>query len=552
MCPLFISQVRIIRQTNKHLKKINQTIQLNKDGICNGLVYLFLEYFLLNQKEKFFKDLELLIEFKNPDEALALIMRLLTLFRPEVFSLDFSQSQSYELLHPASTPTFKFAAVMSDEKWDLFFQKFNLQQNEMIILGSIDHVVNLRRENSDYVLYDPNALEGEIHYKNILALINALKKVFPYHSLLGLRLQVFNNGLGTKHVRDKKELYDLINSKSKIMVKNMSHDSLSLSVQINDPDCLFQLSDQINFDTLYLAVIYKSDLIVNDLLTNYKDKLQLNDELIKKIIYKSLVTGSQKIFNALLKHPEFLQVIQSNKQNDSIILVNTTIAGKNLALFTQVLDMCAAQPNFREKLNQLYIARWLLSEALKSKQHQITKKLINFLTIHQISLTEFDKEYLMLQAIASNSLENLKIIMKFAQPENLGRLKVDVFAVYETHPELIQELKQKGVSLTFWQEFCLQNKDSGLLSIIITITMFFMYLYLWACHLINEPRKHIYFENASVDHLIIIRKEQEIRKKQINQLLKKFEEIQKLYEDMIDDKNQTIKNMKNLSIRPLA
>jgi hypothetical protein len=195
-------------------------------------------------------------------------------------------------------------------------------------------------------------------------------------------------------------------------------------------------------------------------------------------------------------------------KNKAVFLLDRAIYGKNSDIFRQILDMCASQESFISNLsgNRGFeghnAATKLLLAALKTKNTEITKKLIDFYKKHEISLNIFEKECLIIAAIQTNDLTSLQNVIDFANPGTLQLLKLDIFTVYETHSRLINTLKEYGVILTFWQEFCLQHQDNGFLSVLIYIAMFFMNLYRCNSHLSNPAMKTIYFEQVPDDPVI--------------------------------------------------
>lgn len=498
-----ISQKKLINTVNKGLKQIDIPLELNATGICNGLVFLAIEYFLLNQKEKFFEDLEKLIEFKDPHQALPMILRLMILFRPQDFSLDLTQLQSYQLIKHSETPikpTFVFGAVMTQKNWIAFFNQLNLQEDEMVLVSSPQHVVYLMRKGVQYQLYDPNEEAGEKNCKSLKSLINALSEALNLGDVMGLDVQVFQKVGPQIHLKDSKSFYDLVVPDLTLQLEGKSYNSLELALRLNDPFCLEYFKNDINEKTLKMAVLYKADAIVEALVTSYEVEIELNDSLMKEAICWSLVYGSYKIFNDLIKKEKFSSVLTLDSQ--SFVFIGHAIFGEHPELFEQVLRICTQglykkslmfDLKFRKKDGKS-IATDLLINAVGKPQHQITVSLIKFYQDNGISFNEFEKQCLLIAAIQSNDLVNLLKIIESYPPENFSNLRLNILNMYEMCPELINELKAKGVLLSFWQECCLQSKDSIFLSIVFCVAMYFMYAYRWVCDLTRHPMKSIYFE----------------------------------------------------------
>ena len=504
MWPFFkdISQTRIIYQVNERFKKDKILIELNVDGICNGLVYLALEYFLSNQNKQFFKDIERLLDFKDYNKALELITHLLILYRPNNYYLDLSQSQSYKLLKSSAMPTFNFGAVLRNEQWVTFFKKLNLQENEMALIGSTDHIVCLRRKGSEYLMYDPNEESGEVPCKEGPILVNALNQAFGFDSMMALTIQVFQTQDKQINSREKKYFYTSFNSELCISLNDSIYDSFKLSIRLNDPDCLQYFIDKINIDTLNIAIAFNADLIVIALLNNYRGKLNLDYGLIRTILYNCLSVGNQKIFNDLLKYKEFYKIFTSELLvNESYCLLKIAILGENPALFQQILDLCASgrlDLNIRG-IDGLSFGTHLFISALKNKTYQIMNSLKKYYQEHELYLSELDKESLVIAAIETNDPDILAQIIAFTKPKNLSHLRLDIFAVYELSPQLIEELKQQGLSLTDWQEYFLQIKEAALFPIFIFVIMSIMYIYRCLHNQVSQPMKSIYFETIPVD-----------------------------------------------------
>ncbi len=499
-----ISQGRLIGRVNKHLKKSKISLELNAAGICNGLVFLAIEYFLMNKKDEFFKDLEKLIQ--KPDEALAMIARLMIFYNPEDFFLDFSQKQSYQLFSTSKKdepikPSFVFGAVMTDSKWISFFKELNLREDEIVAITSFNHIVYITRKGKEYELYDPNQRLGVITKESEKSLVSALQEALLFGKIMGMSIQVFQQGDGPKPLRDKTSFHKLVDNQLGTKFNDKSYDSFDLSIFIDDPDYLAYCPEKITVDTLKRAIVFKSDKIVDKLLTTYVYNYDLNECFVKEIIYFSLLCGSYKIFNDLLKKKEF-KTIMDKMEGESIVLLTSAISGQHPELFDQVLDLCKDTVSKDLTLlanNGLRRATNLLIHALNNKQHQITSSLIKFYKDNQIDFDDYNRERLLIAALRTNDLTNLVKIIESYPPKNFQRLRLDIFAVYELSPELIHELKLKGVSLTFWQECCLQSKDSTFLSIIFCLAMYLMYAYRWVQNRLKQPMKSIYFENPPID-----------------------------------------------------
>lgn len=107
------SQLHLIQNANYILKKNKSPLFLDPEGICNGLVFLAIEYFLLNKKNEFFENLNQLSHFDDPFFFYLMITRLLILFHPKIYSFDKTQNNAYELLDVDIQCTFRFGMVMS-------------------------------------------------------------------------------------------------------------------------------------------------------------------------------------------------------------------------------------------------------------------------------------------------------------------------------------------------------------------------------------------------------------------------------------------------------
>ncbi len=182
-----ISQVQLIGCLNRRLKN-EDLYALYSEGICNGLVFLAIEYFLLNKKDEFFKDLYHIIQLDDVSSFYLMLTRLLILFIPKQFSLDLTQFDAYQLLNPKPICHFRFGMVMTKKNWVKFFNQIHLRENEVMRIASINHVVMITKKDNQYYLYDPNNSAGEIQYSNAFGVVSGLSWSFDSYPLLTNKL----------------------------------------------------------------------------------------------------------------------------------------------------------------------------------------------------------------------------------------------------------------------------------------------------------------------------------------------------------------------------
>lgn len=499
-----ISQYRII-QKSRHFFGDNYCNVA--EGMCNGLVFLAIEYFLLNKKDEFFKDLYQFIQLDDVSSFYLMLTRLLILFIPKQFSLDLTQDNAYQLLNPKPICQFSFGMVMSKKNWVKFFNQVNLRENEVMRVASINHVVMITKKNNQYYLYDPNCSEGEMQYSNASGVVNGLSWSFDSYPLLtnklAMTVNIFTSARELEIKRDVDKFYKtFIDEKtSKVLFKQKEYDSLIMSIMANQPDCLEIFKDNISEDTLSWAIVYGADLIVDQLLLNWKF---LEAEMLQKNLSLALLCGQFKIFNGLLKNDEFHhQFIQTLVPYFKKILIENAIQGGNVDLFRQIMTVCHADKTPGQLLvhdlkfrgsSDYSRATLLVKKAIESPQIEILTELLKYLTEQGIRFNQSEIKHLTLVAIENNYLTALMKILETSDAKQLSQLSLSIEMIYSCSKPMIAFLKEKGAHLNPWQEYCLKVKDSAVLS-------FVLYIYIYSLLMIRfllglEKNNGLYFDET--------------------------------------------------------
>lgn len=215
-----IHQDIVIDRINHYLKYNNLPIELDNNGICNGLAFMHVKYVLEGREDFFMSILQAIagdggLHQIEENELNLFIVETLIAFFPQQYEQRLRQSTGIETLKVNGKflkSAFDFALVSTDEHWADVLTTLALKKNEVVQITSCDHAASFYKTDWGYRLYDPNYSSGYKDYSSERELITELHKhVFCYgKSLLGMTLHVIRHpdDLSERVFPIAKELYE--------------------------------------------------------------------------------------------------------------------------------------------------------------------------------------------------------------------------------------------------------------------------------------------------------------------------------------------------------
>ncbi len=182
------SQATLIPVVNRYLKRQGHHFRLNHQGICNGLVVLFIQMALEKKRAQFFqlkKSLAALDETNSmlSAEESSFIHKSCFAYNPQGFGEKIGQEELEKYVSIFGEPIqheYTLSLKTHEDVWPSIIRDvcFN---NRLIYLGSNEHAMVLYKENEQYFLYDPNYEEDVRVFHDERALVSEIKECFDYN-----------------------------------------------------------------------------------------------------------------------------------------------------------------------------------------------------------------------------------------------------------------------------------------------------------------------------------------------------------------------------------
>ena len=390
-----VSQNRLIDRLTAYLNHCNLPIQLNNGGICNGLATLYAKYVLEGRRAEFMSMLDYISGKKSGGHEVdasinEFVAQIILSFDPAKYYHTLNQIRSYEIQRIDGEPLksdFHLPLVTTQDNWAEIFELIDLQENEVLIVQSLNHAISITKKDNRYVVYDPNYERGEKSFSTSREMVRELhKNCFEYKSNeLGLTINLITHPQHAPRATlpPAKGIYKQYLKPDNVGIKVKTEDkeasTLELAACFNDTgliEHLLQL-DKNETNIYNAAVLAASD--------NNPDVLkQLLPRLSEEKIADSLVTilftifkhGRQEAFNAFLQVPEAKLSYDLLKNNNNIphVLIRSAARGGNAALLQQVIGDYKDQ-NLDNPLTDHDIVSHIFKEKINNRGHKKGKTL---------------------------------------------------------------------------------------------------------------------------------------------------------------------------------
>lgn len=515
----YLGQDLLIKNVNKYLKKelMPSQVYLNKTGVCHGLAMVYAQHALQGKAKEaeFFKTLGLIAENQMHHETkygflsghiFHFVSQVLLAFSPIRFEQSLSQSNSMETLkinQKSLSSSFDFAMAADHETWSGILADIQLQNDEVMITGSANHTVAIRKEGGRYTVYDPNYPRGTEVFNNEKELLRELhENVFDYKKgNLGLELHVIRHPEAAPRkppYPNVAELYKKYLSKNHKSATTGSKDefsTLQAVAKIKNTEAIktvlttLQPTVEELFEAAQAAVGNNNVVALTALLEALKAEQALQPARIKQLIENALVCGRWDIYSQLSKHLK-----DCCGKKPSPLILHAAVGGNPQIMRALLKDI----PLILDERYKTFITKTMLKigledEELKQKQVKkatgsvMIKALQNAMvgailsgnteciTLLMEELNHYGQppnekqrlNYLM-QAIRYNQQYALEALIQTAPDLSralIQKISMDTLAIHKTELAVLMVLKDAGMPFTPEAEDIFQQKTrEGFLS----------------------------------------------------------------------------------------
>lgn len=472
---MYIAQDIIIDNLNKYLEWHNLPVQLNHEGICNGLASVFAKYELENRRQDFFNMLQYVAGKKASSQIEIqvnhFIVEVMLSFLPELFDKKLNQHHSTQALSVHGAPiqsVFDMAMSTTDANWESILTEINLQPSEVMRINSIDHSISVVRDKENaYIVYDPNYTKGIKHFKTEKQLIRELhKNVFQYSSkTLGMTLNIIQSS-DKPVIRERPDASSFyrrylapntINMNAK--AHNKTYRTLEQAAMIANKKTIQTLLDLGAIDEKSLAkgaaVIENNPQALKVLL----HELKPNDhDTIQGLLLAALKYGRNETFETLLQNSickhEFNRVF-THRVNASTTL-QYAAKGGNPEILTKVIEILRfksgniseSNPDLVSFILQGDQANNAISNAIRGGNLACVAKLLDEVEKVPNAISDDSKLQYLLESIQANHPDMVSFWIKQVPKEYLQTIRMSTYATQKTNLAILRDLKTNDVSFS--------------------------------------------------------------------------------------------------------
>lgn len=477
-----IDQRRLIYKLNAYLEWHNLPIRLSEYGICNGLASLCCKYFLENKQDIFFTVLEKISAFDKysdiDDNLNHFIVELVLTFDPKEYNKSLNQAQSIQAIkidEKTIKPFFTLSLATNDKNWIEIFTDLDLQQDEIIQLSSINHVVTINKTTDGFIVYDPNYETGFKKIKDIKKLIRELHgNVFHYsRPNMGLELNIFSIKEQTRTLLSASDIYKKYLTKSNIdkvakssgMIFNTLERVAACGRQA-DIDELISLGADLsrnNYAAIHIAISENNIEALKAML----NKIPFTDET-KKLYQASLVTaleyGRMEACKILLEKPEISEIFRKliDNLNHATELMQLAAGGGNPELLKYLIENI--KPHNLYPIHSLVIQKYIKGKnaidlAIDSGCLGSVRIFMNILLNAKIKLNELEKMRYLVKAININNPPIVRELINQVDKDSLKRMTFTAGSIWKTDLGILALLKEKGAKFSNLHQAIIRKKE---------------------------------------------------------------------------------------------
>jgi len=485
-----VSQEIVIEKLNGYFKSQNLPLKFDEEGICNGLAYVYAQYALSGDEDKFKRILKAIANNKI-SEAMSdadvelFVTRVILSFIPEVFNKELSQATAIQALGKSVESVFQIGMVLDSSNWQALLKDIDLQDDEVMVVNSINHTISISKKNGKYVLYDPNYWYGFHTLSNEQKLVQELQdNVFSTTPPLGMRINIVKK---TTHLtttpnlkRDPLTLYQRYLPKENInatATAGKSHtNNLLLAIECNDEKSILYLLENgatVTPVALAKAVTGNHTKVIQHLLL---DK-SIDESMLNQCLLIALNTGRTGAFNTLLANEKCATLFNTRfLSTNKSMLINAAAKGGNVDLLKDILNRCHQEHTkhhgFSETMKRHNHVKDALVNAIKGGSPHCVKLLVQECHNHRIEIDEATRLYCLMAAIKSNQLYVFQTLIAEIPPEDLPKLVLKLHLVDKTNVFILKELQNHGVAFSEHAQAIIQRKERNSIRLLETLGIF--------------------------------------------------------------------------------
>lgn len=514
----YLAQDLLIENLNEEFKKyqLPSQFRLDEEGVCNGLAMVYTQYALQGSEKEaeFFKILNLIAQGQMNSEVehglqegtiLFFASQVLLAFKPSRYDLSQNQSTAMEMLKINGRPlisSFDFALAARDKVWAEIIANLDLQDDEVMVVQSINHAVSVRKINNRYRVYDPNYSTGAKEFTTERELIHELHTdVFGYaRGNLGLELHIVRHPEALPRKTPFPALLDLYqryppSGKDIATINSKQFDTLIVAAgAIKDAQVIEALiklkapnAAEI-FEAAKQAIIANNTTALGPLLQKMEAQESISSKQFKVLLQLAVAAGRLAVYQDLEKYLPL-----SHQGTDPCSLVLLAASGGNPEILRKVLqEIKALQKSYldtvvnqymakadfvslgrgEEEDKQVYLSHFIkksttnalfkaMDRAISKGNTECIKLLLNELSSYNQCLHEKQMLDYLLIAIGHNQVYALQTLIN-ANPEMsekvLKHISMSALSVKQTELEVLKELKNNGMHFSSEAEEIIQIK----------------------------------------------------------------------------------------------
>lgn len=516
----YLGQDLLIENLNREFKKLRFPAQFhfNEGGVCNGLAMVYAQYVLQGPEKEaeFFKVLQIIADGElneeekyglQPGSILLFASQVLLAYQPGQYNLSQTQSTGMQMLNIDGKPlvsSFDFALAASDKEWGSVFAKIGLQNDEVMIVQSINHAISVRKVDDKYRVYDPNYATGFKEFASEEALVRELhKKVFGYgKGNLGMEVHVVRNPEAASRQVPFPDIQELYKQHLPLPPKNTTaklgsktFDTLAVGAAVvTDPQVIKHLIIETNADseTIFTAakqaVSHNNVAALGPLLDSINAESESTEKL-KSLIEIAIGSGRLEAYDQVEKY--FSECYA--KENVSYLLILAAKGGNPKVLERFLVTMQPVQEAYidelvtenmdngvlttegmeREQAKEIYLQIFMtkkmvegiqasLGPAIEKGNTECIKVLLNQLNNYKQPLDEKQLLDYFLKAIEHNQPYALEKLID-AHPEMsksvLKLVSMSPLSVQRTDLDVLRLLQHHGMPFSAQAEEIIQSKE---------------------------------------------------------------------------------------------
>lgn len=494
-----LSQNQVIENLNKYLQWHNLPLEMNHDGVCNGLAVIYAKYTLEGKKEEFLDLLKYVAGEKvsqgteEEERVNQFVAQVVFSFQPEKYSNGLNQTRAYETQNINNKPLksdFDLPLVTNDANWGKIFADISLQDDEVMLVRSLNHTISISKKDGKYEVYDPNYEDGPKLFSNESDLVNELhKNVFEYSTPeMGLLVSVITHP--EKPARTNFPKVDAIyqqyvsaaNVSQKARTEDRTTSTIEMAGYLDNADLVKQLlvleKDKNNiFQAAHTAASNNNPETLKILLP------ELDKEHTQIIFLTLLQYGRKESFDAFVQTANGKKVFDKfvKDSENAKVIFNSAAKGGSVKLLQQMIDEFKA--NSRNVLGRPFsdknVTQTLLAKnkdntdavisAIVGKDSACLRLVLDLVDTVANPLDDRKKLDYLLVAIKKNQPFMVQILVEKMPSALLQTVSLSLSTIEKTDLGLLKTLQNSGMVFTEKAEGVIAQKQHQAVGLLLSI-----------------------------------------------------------------------------------